>query len=181
MIVLIGESGSGKSLVEQTLKEKFGLKKIISYTTRALRKGEVNGVDYHYISLENFKKMEEEGKLAESTKYRGNLYAVAVEDCEDDSIVVVEPNGFKQLKANPKLNILSFYIYAPKEKREERMRRREDSEESIFGRLTDDAERFKGIKGMVDAIIDNSTDGNIEDVARSIIAIINLKKGELEC
>ena len=48
MIVLIGESASGKSSIERCLVEDYGYNKIVSYTTRPPRAGEVDGIDYHF-------------------------------------------------------------------------------------------------------------------------------------
>ena len=48
MIVLVGESASGKSSIERNLVEKHGYNRVISYTTRKPRTGEHDGVDYHF-------------------------------------------------------------------------------------------------------------------------------------
>ena len=52
MIILVGESASGKSTIEKILTEKYGYKKTISYTTRQPRDGEINGVNYHFNTLD---------------------------------------------------------------------------------------------------------------------------------
>ena len=54
MIVIVGESASGKSTVEKILNEKYGMRKVVSYTTRPPRDTEVNGVDYNFISMNDF-------------------------------------------------------------------------------------------------------------------------------
>lgn len=57
MIALLGESASGKSTIEKELINKYGLKKIVSYTTRQPRVGEEDGVDYHFVTDAEFEEI----------------------------------------------------------------------------------------------------------------------------
>ena len=57
MIVLIGESGCGKSTVGNYLINNYNYEKIVSYTTRPIRKGEKDNVDYHFITNEKFNEL----------------------------------------------------------------------------------------------------------------------------
>ena len=61
MLILIGESGSGKSTIEKMLKENYDYRKIATYTTRSPRNGEINGVDYNFISPEEFLALKDSG------------------------------------------------------------------------------------------------------------------------
>ena len=54
MIILVGESASGKSTIEKILSEKYGYIKTVSYTTRPPRENEVDGVDYNFISANEY-------------------------------------------------------------------------------------------------------------------------------
>ena len=63
MIVIVGESASGKSTVEKILNEKYGMRKVVSYTTRPPRDTEVNGVDYNFISMNDFLDLDKEKAL----------------------------------------------------------------------------------------------------------------------
>ena len=81
MIVLVGESASGKSSIEKNLVDNYGYKKIVSYTTRQPRQGEVDGIDYHYISENQFIKLQNEGYFAEVGEYNGWHYGTAKNDC----------------------------------------------------------------------------------------------------
>ena len=54
MIILVGASASGKSVVVKKMIEKYNFKKVVTYTTRDIRVGEVNDVDYHFVSCEDF-------------------------------------------------------------------------------------------------------------------------------
>jgi len=58
MIVLVGASASGKSTLQKAMIEHSeNLKKVVTYTTRPPRKGEKNGVDYHFVSEKKFQKL----------------------------------------------------------------------------------------------------------------------------
>ena len=75
MIVLIGESASGKSTIEKELVKR-GFNKIISYTTRPIRKDETDGIDYHYISKEEFL-INSKWIFVEYTIYNSWYYGIA--------------------------------------------------------------------------------------------------------
>ena len=54
MILLVGASASGKTEVAKLLKALYGIKKVITHTTRPIRKSEENDVDYHFVSKDEF-------------------------------------------------------------------------------------------------------------------------------
>jgi guanylate kinase len=141
MIVLIGASGTGKSTVEKIFVEK-GYNKIISYTTRVIRFGEINGVDYHFVSVEEFLLLDKNNMLVEKVCYDDNYYGIHKEDCLDNSVVVVEPNGFSQLQSVKGLNIKSLYIYADENIKAIRMLKRGNSLEEVYKRIILDRDVF---------------------------------------
>ena len=65
MLVLVGPSASGKTEATKLLIEKYNLKKLVTYTTRKIRVNEVNGKDYHFISVDEFKQ-----KIQERNNHR---------------------------------------------------------------------------------------------------------------
>ena len=54
MIILVGASASGKSVVVKKMNELFGVEKIVTYTTRPMRVGEINHIDYHFVTQAEF-------------------------------------------------------------------------------------------------------------------------------
>ena len=72
MIVLAGPSASGKTEVAKYLASHFNLTKIITTTTRPMRKGEVDGRDYFFVTIEKFNEMVENDEFVEYTVYNGN-------------------------------------------------------------------------------------------------------------
>lgn len=100
MIVLLGESGSGKTTIQEMLVEKRGMKRIISYTTRKPREGEVNGVDYHFVSNKTFEQMITDDKFAEWDIYSQNRYYGSLKEdfMDPNAVAVMTPNRYRELK-----------------------------------------------------------------------------------
>ena len=76
-LLILGPSGVGKDTLINMLKEIYPniFFKLPSYTTRTKRPGEIEGVDYFFVSEEEFKIMESQGKLFGIQKYNNNFYA----------------------------------------------------------------------------------------------------------
>ena len=154
MILLVGESASGKSTIEKELV-KVGYNKIVSYTTRPRRQGELDGVDYHFIQELDFLDQLEVNFFAEYTIYNGWYYGIAHDDCLDNSVVVVEPHGFRQLLKIKDLHIKSFYIQVPERVRLKRMVDRGDNLLEVFRRIFSDQGLFQFIDKEVDYVVNN--------------------------
>ena len=75
--MIIGPSAVGKDTMINRLKEKYPDKiyKLPSFTTRPIRKNEKDGIDYFFVTHEEFDKMEKEGKLFGIQEYNNNKYA----------------------------------------------------------------------------------------------------------
>ena len=155
MIVLVGESASGKSSIEKCLVENYGYNKIVSYTTRQPRENEVDGVDYHFISVEQFLKLKGQGFFAEVAIYNNWYYGVAKEDCTNDKVAVLTPHGLRQVSKLPDINVISFYISVPRRDRLIKILQRGDSIEESYRRNVSDIGQFDGISDEVDYIIHN--------------------------
>lgn len=172
MIILVGASCSGKSTIERKLTER-GLKRIISYTSRSIRKNEINHIDYHFITTEEFEKKLSEGFFCEHSNYNGWNYGIAIEDCHNDSCAIVETSGMRQLKSNKNLNIKSFCIEADERTRVIRMMKRGDNIMESFRRIICDQGMFSGIEYEVDYVIPNP-DGELDLAVEKIVNILNL-------
>lgn len=83
LIIVAAPSGAGKSsFVEKISREDARLLDIITFTTRAKRKGEAEGKPYHFISVEDFQKRVEEGFFIEWAKVHTNFYGTSRESIE---------------------------------------------------------------------------------------------------
>ena len=77
--IIVGNSGSGKSTLAYDL-QKSGFNRIITYTTRPMRMGEINGKDYIFISKSEFLKKYDNNEFIGPTKYAGNFYGTLKSD-----------------------------------------------------------------------------------------------------
>ena len=172
--LILGHSGSGKSTLRDELA-KEGLNKIITYTTRPPRPKEVDGLDYNFINISDFKKMEEENLFIGSTCYAGNYYSTLKEDLElnnndkRDCVIIVDKEGVIAIKKEFK-NALSIYLKCSKEVLKKRMIKRAEDESVIEKRLS----VLENLDSYADYIIDS--DREMDQVLSDVIKIIKIHK-----
>lgn len=173
MIILIGESGSGKTSILNELIKR-GYKKATNHTTRPIREDEVENPEYVFVSKEEFNRMWDEGKLLQRTEFDGEYYGISTESLQDDVVCIQIVSSIQDVKNRAKeqgfdINkIKCFYISVPAEERTKRMLSRGDSIESIQRRMEIDSEKFKGVKDVVDFVVENV---KLEDVVNEIIRL----------
>ena len=105
IIIISGPSGVGKgTVIEKLRKEDSSLGFSVSATTRAPREGEINGVNYHFVSREQFEEMINNGEMIEYTCYNGNFYGTPKSSVEDvisrgfNIILDIEVEGAANMK-----------------------------------------------------------------------------------
>lgn len=175
MIILIGPSASGKTEIAKLLIRYNDFRKFVTTTTRAMRPGEVNNIDYHFISVEEFKKEIEENSFIEYVTYNSNYYGTYKSEIADDKVLIVEPKGLNAFLTLNDDRIVSFYINSPKEVRRERMIERLDKPEEIKKRLEFDDEYFEEAKSKVDKIIENDGSKSLGEISQEIFKIYEEK------
>ena len=174
MIVLVGESASGKSSIEKYLVDNYGYSKVVSYTTRQPRPNEVDGVDYHFISVDEFLKLKEQGFFAETAMYNNWHYGTAKEDCTDDKIAVLTPHGLRQISKVDGINVTSFYINVPRRDRLIKILQRGDNIEEAYRRSLSDVGQFDGIEDEVDYVIHNvGYKKSIAEMAKEVLILFS--------
>lgn len=142
MLVLVGHSASGKTEIANELRQNYDIDKIITYTTRKPRVGEVNKVDYNFVSEKKFLRLMKEGFFAETTYFNGCYYGTCKKDISDYKVIILDPQGlisFKRLNID---NIFAVFLEASEEVRIKRMRERGDDEENIVKRIHHDRQKF---------------------------------------
>lgn len=155
MLILIGPSASGKTEVAKILISKYGMQRLVTYTTRKKRVGEIDGRDYFFITVEEFLSLREKGEFVETTFYNGNYYGSRKKDVAKGKLVILDPNGLLCYAEKLKEKITAVFLEAPKEVRKERMIKRGDDAELIKIRLEKDDEIFKSENLPLDFLVHN--------------------------
>lgn len=177
LFMISGSSGVGKSTIVNKLSDNI----IMSFTTREPRQGEINGVDYHYISKEQFDYMQSNNELAEWTEYGGNFYGLIRDEIESKLIkgsafVIVDYNGMKQLKELYPDSV-SIFIYTTKDDCIMQMRMRGDSNENILKRLDTYDEEMKN-RVHYDYVVKNKR-GQLNECIKVVRSIVEYETGEV--
>ncbi len=143
MIVIIGASASGKTEIAKLLQNNYKYQKCITTTTRDKRHNEVDNIDYHFISKEEFKNKLENNEFVEHTLYNDNYYGINKKDVNENSLVIVDPNGANELIKQLGDDVFVVYVETKKTLRKTRMINRGDDLELIEKRLNNDTNIFK--------------------------------------
>jgi guanylate kinase len=104
MVVISGPSGSGKTSVVRALRRLPRVEFSVSATTRKIRAGERDGVDYHFLSRADFEARREQGQLLEWAEYNGRLYGTLRAPMEQALaagrifVLEIEVQGTRQLR-----------------------------------------------------------------------------------
>ena len=142
LFILSSPAGGGKTTLANLLvKEIPNLKRVITCTTRKPRPGEKNGVDYYFLSKEEFEKRIKENDFLEYAIVHGNYYGTPKKEVEEelqkgfDLLLVIDVQGMRQIVSNKK-DVVTIFILPPSfDELVRRMKERGDSEEEIEKRL----------------------------------------------
>ena len=143
LYIISAPSGAGKtSLVKALIDADASIRVSISHTTRAMRPGETNGVNYHFVEREEFVRMIEHGDFLERAEVFGNLYGTSQSHLQQtldeghDLILEIDWQGAEQVrKLMPQAR--SIFILPPSQQalRQRLTNRGQDSDEIIEGRM----------------------------------------------
>lgn len=157
MLVIVGGSGSGKStLVKAFIDKHKDYKKIVTYTTRPMRKGEEAGKDYNFVSQGAFEEFAKRDFFVELNTYRGWYYGTALSDCQntDKAIAVLTPAGMRSLK-RAGVEITSVYLDVDRRSRLINILDRGDDVDEACRRSLSDVGQFDGLEQEADKVIYN--------------------------
>ncbi len=173
LFVISGPAGSGKGTVMNLLTDKSGDYALsVSLTSRPMLAGEAEGVNYYYVSREQFEEKIAHGEVLEYTEYCGNYYgtpkapALAVLESGKHLLLEIEVDGAMQIKRAYPDAILVMILPPSSKVQEFRLRSRgRDSEESIQKRLLRTRDELK-LADKYDYILLNE-DGEADKVAQA--------------
>ena len=181
LYVLVGPSGSGKGTVNAILLKSPEFAYSVSATTRAPRPGEVDGVNYHFITKEDFEERIARGEMLEYTSYCGNYYgtplreAMEVMESGRNLILEIEVEGAQNVKRLYPEAVLIMLLPPSFAVQESRLRGRgTETEENILKRLKTAKKEVHQVR-KYDYVVYNEDGGDLR-CAKDIETIIRAEK-----
>lgn len=147
VLLLIGRSGSGKSYLERKLCQLYPtvFNRVVSFTTRAKRENEVDGVDYLFITTEKYRELKQKGSVIQEVRFAGNVYGSLYQSYtvpQPYLTLVCTPQIVSFLpflqKLFPNYKIVTVYFNISDERIYRNMLKRGDDEQTITKRLEHD-------------------------------------------
>lgn len=144
LFIISAPSGAGKtSLVNALIEKTAHIKVSISYTTRQMRSGEVNGVNYHFVSRDEFINMIQQGDFIEHAEVFGNYYGTSQRWIEaqletgDDLILEIDWQGAQQVRHLMPGAVWIFILPPDRQTLAERLKKRgQDDAKTIAERMS---------------------------------------------
>ena len=181
LIVVSGPAGSGKGTVNAKLLERDDFKFSVSATTRLPRPGEVDGVNYYYITHEDFEKRIALDEMLEYTSYCGNYYGTPKKEAEmvlesgKNLILEIEVDGAMQVKSKYPDAVLIMLLPPSYRVQEDRLRGRgTETEQKILERL--EQTKNEVVKASEYDYIVYNRDGESDKCAEDILAIVRAEQ-----
>ena len=185
VVVIVGPSGSGKGTVNSLLLKDPSFVFSVSATTRAPRPGEENGVNYYYITHEEFEGRIARGEMLEYTSYCGNYYGTPKKEAEEvlrsgkNLILEIEVEGAMNVKRKYPDAVLVLLLPPSYSVQEARLRGRgTETEEKILQRLARAKEEV-ALADRYDYVVYNY-DGKADEAAAHILSIVDAEKCSLK-
>lgn len=119
IVTVTGPSCAGKTTLVRALLKTGHFCEVVSFTSRAPRAGEVEGIDYYFKSEEDCREIIHTGKAAEFISFKGNFYGIERIEIEEKfslgkiPLVIVEPRGLEQIQKIYSKEVYSVYVDAP--------------------------------------------------------------------
>jgi guanylate kinase len=185
LFIVSAPSGTGKTtVVERLVKTTDRLKMSRSYTSRPPRADETNGVDYNFVSREEFERMAAAGEFLEWADVFGNLYGTAAADtarameCGNDVVLVIDVQGARKVRARDLPHVGIFVLPPSYEVLEKRLRgRSKDRDEAIRMRLQVARDEVSSFQEYDYVVVNDELQTCVERMRAIVIA----ERAKLEC
>lgn len=195
LFCIMGKSASGKDTIfkKLTQDENLDLKRVVSYTTRPMREGEQEGVEYHFVTAQRLEELQKEGKVIERRDYstvHGIWSYFTVDDGQvnfslnQDSIIIGTLESYQKIRTYyGKANVIPLYIHVEDGLRLERALERERQQEEpgyaeMCRRFLADAQDFSEEKMAaceIDRIYENiDIEQCLNDIRKDILKFRNV-------
>jgi guanylate kinase len=181
LVVLAGTSGAGKGTIGRRLRELDPrLRWSVSWTTRAARPGEVDGVDYHFVSRDDFERLRDEGGFLEWFDVYGDLkgtprqFVLDALAVGDDVLLELDVHGaLAAREALPEALLVFVRAPSPEEQRRRIQERGADDPEAVERRLARAEAEERIAEAEFDAVIVNDDLGR---AVRELAAIVEERR-----
>jgi guanylate kinase len=185
LFIVSAPSGTGKTtVVERLVKVTDRLKLSRSYTSRAPRADETDGVDYNFVSRARFEKMVAEREFLEWADVFGNLYGTHAGDTTrclesgDDVMLVIDVQGARKVRAAGLPHVAIFVLPPSYQEMELRLRgRSKDAEAAIERRLQVAREEVSAFEEYDYVVINDELDSCVQQIK----AIVLAERSKLNC
>jgi len=186
LIILSGPSGVGKdALLKRMEEQKYPFHCVVTVTSRPRRERERDGVDYHFISQQEFQQMIDDGELLEWANVYGNYYGVPRREISQalskgkDVIVKVDVQGAKTIKQILPQAVFIFLRPPSMEELERRLKQRHsESARDLALRLRKAEEEMESLP-LFDHVF-TSHQGKLDEVISQIQAIVAAEKSRVK-
>jgi guanylate kinase len=173
LFVIAAPSGGGKtSLTRALLERDRGIRLSVSYTTRAPRPGETQGVDYHYISADRFMALKAAGEFLEHAHVHGNWYATSASwlkaevDAGRDVLLEIDWQGAAQVRSLVPDSVQVFILPPSLASLQQRLvKRGQDDAATIARRLTAARDEIRHCKEFDYVIINQDFASAVDDLS----------------
>jgi guanylate kinase len=178
LFIVSAPSGAGKTtLVERLVEQVPSLRMSRSYTSRTVRPGEVDGVDYNFVTRETFEAMIAAGEFLEWADVFGNFYGTRATDTERliaagyDVVLVIDVQGARQVRSRG-LDTSTVFVMPPSAAvLEGRLRgRSKDSEEAIRRRLRVSGEEVEAFVEYDYIVLNDDLNAAVDRLRAIVIA-----------
>jgi guanylate kinase len=178
ILIISAPSGAGKTTLCRALLERFPtMKESVSYTTRTPREGEVHGVDYFFVSREEFQHMIDGDAFAEWAEVHGNLYGTALATIDEarksgvDLVLDIDCQGARRLKEQIERCVYIFILPPSMEELRRRLENRSsDAQEVIDRRIERAAGEIREARWYDYIIINDCFETAFEELSAIVVA-----------
>ena len=172
LIVLSGPSGAGKStVVKQLMQQRGNIHFSVSYTTRAPRSEDIDGVTYNFVDRAEFERMIANNEFLEYAEYSGNYYGTSLKVIEEkqaagiDVLLDIEVQGAANVRSKCPDAVLVFTVPPSYQELERRLRgRNTDDEQTICKRLSRALEEVREINMYDYLVINDQVDNAVAEL-----------------